>query len=104
MKSLTGVLPLSGDALSTFAYFALFLHGGVSFVYMSEMPVFKPNDFFWEHHWDGKEVRWMAYARAVQKIIADELGVPTSESSLKEKFEYKSLKKAKKSSTKNKEI
>lgn len=78
MTSLTGVLPLSGDALSTFAYFALFLHGGVSFVYMSEMPVFKPNDFFWENHWDGKEEKWIAYARAMQKIVADELGVPTS--------------------------
>ena len=45
---------------------------------MTEMPVFKPNEYFWEHHWDGKEEKWMAYARAMQKIIADELGVPVS--------------------------
>ena len=60
------------------------------------MPVFKPNEYFWKHHWDGKEEKWMAYARAMQKVIADELGVQTSESSIKEKLEYRDLKRGKK--------
>jgi Na+-transporting NADH:ubiquinone oxidoreductase subunit NqrB len=60
------------------------------------MPIFRPNEYFWEHHWDGKEEKWMAFARAVQNIIARELDVPTSESSLREKFEFKAIMKQKK--------
>jgi hypothetical protein len=32
---------------------------------LHEMPVFEPNEYFWKHHWDGKEDKWKAYARAV---------------------------------------
>ena len=53
------------------------------------MPVFKPNEYFWKNHWDGKEEKWKLYARVMQKICADELGVPTSNSSIKEKLEYR---------------
>jgi hypothetical protein len=42
------------------------------------MPVFSPNDYFWKHHWDGKEEKWQAYARAMQQLMADELGIKTS--------------------------
>ena len=31
------------------------------------LPVFKPNEYFWKHHWrEGKEEKWEAYARAVR--------------------------------------
>jgi hypothetical protein len=93
--SLTGVQPTSGNVMSTPAFFALFMHGLVSLIFLSEMPVFKPNDYFWKHHWDGKEEKWITYSRAIQKVIADEMGVKVSQSSLIEKFEYKALKKKK---------
>jgi hypothetical protein len=79
--------------MSTFSFFALFMQGLVGFVNLNELPVFKPNEYFWKHHWDGKEEKWIAYSRAIQKVMADEMGVPASKSSLKEKFEYKALKK-----------
>ena len=31
-----------------------------------QLPVFEPNEFFWEHHWDGKEDKWLLYARVVR--------------------------------------
>jgi len=37
---------------------------------VKKMPVFEPNDYFWKNHWDGKEEKWVAYARAVREIIA----------------------------------
>jgi len=36
-----------------------------------EMPVFAPNEYFWQHHWDGREDKWVAYARAIRSIIAE---------------------------------
>jgi hypothetical protein len=33
--------------------------------FLQEMPVFEPNEYFWEHHWDGKEEKWKVFARAV---------------------------------------
>jgi hypothetical protein len=30
------------------------------------MPIFEPNEYFWQNHWDGKEEKWEAYARAVR--------------------------------------
>jgi len=42
-----------------------FMCGLVDFC-LYEMPVFEPNDYFWANHWDGKEEKWEAYARAMQ--------------------------------------
>jgi hypothetical protein len=44
----------------------LLFHTGLTIYTLHEMPVFRPNDFFWKHHWDGKEEKWQAYARAVR--------------------------------------
>ena len=56
------------------------------------LPVFKPNDYFWEHHWrKGEEEKWEAFARAVRQIIADHGGFKTSELLINDKFKYKKL-------------
>jgi hypothetical protein len=35
------------------------------------LPVFEPNDYFWQNHWNAdKEQRWEAFANAVRLIIA----------------------------------
>jgi len=40
-----------------------------------EMPVFEPNEYFWANHWDGKEEKWQAYARAVRQVMMDASGL-----------------------------
>ena len=61
-----GISPVHGDALSFVAYInVLFACGFVAVTY-NEMPVFEPNEYFWKHHWDGKEDKWVAFARAVR--------------------------------------
>ena len=63
---------------------------------IKEMPVFEPNEYFWKHHWDGKEPKWEAYARVVQKLVAEQQGMKVSNLSMEDKLEYKALmKKAK---------
>lgn len=37
------------------------------------MPIFQPNDYFWQNHWkEGTEQKWEAYAKVVRRIIADQ--------------------------------
>lgn len=69
--------------------------GGLVVVTVHDMPVFKPNDFFWEHHWDGEEPKWQAYARVMQRIIANEHGLKLSDSNVRDKLEYRALKRGK---------
>lgn len=60
------------------------------------MPDFKPNEYFWQHHWDGKEEKWVAYARAVRALMAETGGFKLSDLSLEDKLEYKNLVRGKK--------
>ena len=55
------------------------------------MPTFTPNEYFWQHHWDGKEEKWVAYARAIQKIIAKQGGMVATEHTMEQKLEYKAM-------------
>jgi len=56
------------------------------------MPVFEPNEYFWNNHWDSsKEEKWEAYARAVQTLIAKQGGFYISDNVLEDKVEYKKL-------------
>lgn len=57
------------------AYFNILFLTGFTVVTYLEMPDFKPNDYFWQHHWDGKEEKWVAYARAVRTLMAETGGL-----------------------------
>jgi hypothetical protein len=61
-----------------------------------EYPVFEPNDYFFEHHWDEKsgEEKWEAYARVIREIIANSFNFKLSELSMEDKKKYKEEMKA----------
>jgi hypothetical protein len=63
---------------------------------MKVYPVFKPNDYFWKHHWDGKEPKWEAYARVAKQIITESHGFENSTIQMDDKFEFKDIMKGKK--------
>lgn len=56
-----------------------------------ELPIFRPNDYFWENHVQEGEERWQAYRRVMQEILSFYSGLPISDSSIDEKYEYKKL-------------
>ena len=59
---------------------------------MIEMPLFQPNDYFWQHHWqEGKEEKWQAYARVVREIIAEAGDFKLIDSNMEDKLAYKAL-------------
>lgn len=53
------------------------------------MPVFAPNEYFWKHHWDGKEEKWRAYARAIRQIIAEQGQFELFDIDMEDKLDYK---------------
>jgi len=67
------------------------------------LPVFTPNDYFWENHWQkDKEEKWEAFARVVREIIAMEHGsIELSSQRMEDKLEFKKELKAKKAKKMN---
>ena len=57
------------------------------------MPIFAPNDYFWKHHWDGKdpEDKWKVFAEAVRQAMAECGGYQLSDSVMEDKMAYKEL-------------
>lgn len=62
----------SHDVMPMFAHFIFLTSLGYIVLDIKEYPVFKPNDYFWEHHWDpnGKEAKWEVFARVIRNLIA----------------------------------
>lgn len=56
-----------------------------------EMPVFRPNDFFWANHQQPGEERWETYARVLRKLMSEVGDLPLSEEKIEQKFEYKRI-------------
>lgn len=87
----TGIRPVHGGQIDTWAYFTLLFGQGICHFTLYEMPVFEPNEYFWKTHWDGQEEKWVAYARAMQHIMAEAGGFEVSESRMEDMLEYKNI-------------
>ena len=65
-KTLTGTSLAHGDATPLLHWYVMIpMLAFFAFYDLHELPVFEPNEYFWKHHWDGKEERWITYARVV---------------------------------------
>ena len=61
-------------------------------IHLKIYPVFKPNDYFWDNHWnkDSGEQQWEAYARVVrEEIIAKSFDFKLSKLKMEDKFAFK---------------
>ena len=56
-----------------------------------DLPIFKPNEFFFKHHQREGEERWETYARVVRDIMSEASGIPTLDVEIEDKFEYLKL-------------
>ena len=56
-----------------------------------ELPIFRPNEFFWENHQREGEEKWQTFARCTRDIMAKEGNLGTSEMTIEDKFNYKKL-------------
>lgn len=48
------------DVMPMFAHFIFMMQAPFITLNIKQYPVFKPNDYFWKHHWDekGGEEKW----------------------------------------------
>jgi hypothetical protein len=58
---------------------------------IQELPVFKPNEYFFKNHQQPGEERWVTYMRVIREIMADSLKFKLSNLKLEDKFDYKEL-------------
>lgn len=86
--SYPSLCPNDGGGLSFEKLVALVMGGGWWTSTITELPVFEPNKFFWQNHWDGKEEKWATYARVVQTIIAEASDLKISECTLEDKHAF----------------
>ena len=76
---MTGISLAPTEGVSLFMYCFTIIMTGISTLKMIEMPVFRPNEYFWKNHWDGKEDKWITYARAVRAVMAEHSGMEVSD-------------------------
>jgi hypothetical protein len=60
-----------------------------SLCWVQELPVFKPNDYFFKHHLRDGEEKWECYSRIIREIMSKNLGIRLSDQSFKHKVEYR---------------
>ena len=58
-------------------------------VYISEMPVFKPNEYFFKNHQREGEEKWETYARVIRDLMSQESGMKIMDVTIEEKFKYR---------------
>ena len=78
-----------GSGMNVWWYSILLFHCIVTGVVLNELPVFAPNDYFWENHWDGKEDKWKTYANVVRQIIAEVGNLELHNATMEDKMELK---------------
>ena len=58
--------------MGIFAHYYILSTNAYITLNIKEYPVFKPNEYFFKHHWseDSGEEKWETYAKVIRKIIA----------------------------------
>ena len=56
-----------------------------------EMPVFRPNEFFWKNHQKEGEENWQTYMRVLRQLMSEVSDLPLTEERIEEKFQYKKI-------------
>lgn len=81
-----------------------------SVVELNEMPIFRPNEYFWKNHQREGEEKWQTYARVIRDIISEAGNIPIvkhedgTEIDIREKSEYKNILWPRKSRSKDTDI
>lgn len=80
----SGVIPMESHAI-------LLAGNPFATCTIREMPVFKPNEFFWKNHMQEGEEKVDTYMRVMRKIMAECLGQKLIDIGIEEKFDYRAL-------------
>lgn len=56
-----------------------------------ELPVFKPNEYFFQHHQKPGEQKWETFRRVMREIMAEHGGYKLTNITIEDKFKYRSI-------------
>ena len=56
-----------------------------------ELPIFRPNEYFFKNHMHEGEEKWQTYARVIRDLIAEHGNFELANLEIEDKFEYKKL-------------
>ena len=56
-----------------------------------KLPVFEPNDYFFKNHQQDGEEKWETFARIIRDLMSEHSGLPKSDLTVEDKFEYKKI-------------
>jgi 1-acyl-sn-glycerol-3-phosphate acyltransferase len=79
------------DILDVISHMILVCAQPYSTCTVRELPVFRPNKYFFEHHQREGEEKWQTYMRVVRQLMGDSLKFVLSDARLEDKFAYKEL-------------
>ena len=85
-----------GACMHIYMYYIMQLGAVWSKVTCLELPVFCPNDYFWENHWDGKQDKAGLFADTMREIMAEVGGYKLSDATVDDKLDFKKILKGKK--------
>ncbi len=63
----------SHDVMNVFSHILLMCCQPFTIITVQELPVFEPNDYFFKHHMQEGEIKWVTYMRVIREIMADAL-------------------------------
>lgn len=83
----------SHDVMGMFEHFFLCAMTPYITLQIKEFPVFRPNEYFWKHHYDPKSglQRWEVYAQTIRGIIQSAYDFKLSPLSMEDKLVYRKL-------------
>lgn len=55
------------------------------------LPVFEPNEYFFEHHAKDGEEKWQTFARVIRQIMSDHSHLGLSDFEIEDKYTYKRI-------------
>lgn len=92
IKYFSPVIPITSGCLPFESHLWLVLCNPFAIGYVTEFPVFRPNQYFFDHHLREGEEKWECYARVVRDIIANQMKIKLSNGvQIEDKFEYRKL-------------
>ena len=79
------------DVMEMHSHFFLLATTPYVTIHIKELPVFKPNEYYWKNHSQEGKQRWQIYAETMRKILSDLDGYKLSDMAMEDKLVYRSM-------------
>lgn len=89
IKYSSPLMDITNGCIPFQSHFMIMICNPLAWVTYTEYPVFVPNDYFWKHHQKDGEEKSDTYCRVLREFLAEELELPLSDLSFRDKVTYR---------------